>query len=183
MRVKHLSAFGHMGFAMPSCIIKSGHTARLGTGRPHPSGISGFMVYDRNQAADLAGLSPVTLTNYTRPGYSDLVRDSDYFVRSWQDGPYHRRKLFFTKRGLYRLLLRAYRVFRPGSLSYSQLASIARMDATVRLARRDDRPGQVSARQVPAGGQPPRAGRGRAGDTGVPEARRVCAPELRMPKS
>ena len=31
--IEHLSNFGHMGFAMPSCIIKSGHTARLATGR------------------------------------------------------------------------------------------------------------------------------------------------------
>src|SRR5229473_4102565 len=101
--------------------------------------INGLVVCDRNEAAGLVGLSPVTLTNYTRVGYSDLVRGQDYFVRYWQRGPYHRRKLFFTERGLHRLRVRAYRVFRPGPLSPSQRAFIARMDATVRLANRSGR--------------------------------------------
>jgi len=100
-------------------------------------------VYDRNEAASLVGLSPVTLTNYTRVGYSDLVRGLDYFVRFWQRGPYHRRKLFFTERGLQRLRLRAYRVFRPGPLSPSQRAFLKRMDATVRLPMKANRSGRV----------------------------------------
>ncbi len=98
------------------------------------------MVYDRNQAAEMLGLSPITLTNYTRVGYSDLVRGQDYFVRSWQRGPYHRRKLFFTARGIQRLALKKYRVYRPGPLSASQQSFIARMDATVRLPGKEDRP-------------------------------------------
>jgi hypothetical protein len=101
------------------------------------------MVYDRNEAAEMVGLSPVTLTNYTRVGYSDLVRDVDYFVRSWPRGPYHRRKLFFTERGLRRLQLRAYRVFRPGPLSPSQRAFFNHMDATVRLAMKANRSDRV----------------------------------------
>jgi hypothetical protein len=46
------------------------------------------------------GLSPVTLTNYTRVGYTDLVRRIDYVVRCWRQGPYIRRNLYFTERGL-----------------------------------------------------------------------------------
>jgi hypothetical protein len=52
------------------------------------------MIYDRNRAAEIVGLSPLTPTNYTRAGYSDLVRRLDHFVRYWQQGPYFRRKLF-----------------------------------------------------------------------------------------
>jgi hypothetical protein len=101
-------------------------------------------VYDRNEAASLVGLSPITLTNYTRVGYSDLIRGLDYFVRSWQRGPYRRRKLFFTERGLRQLQLRAYRVFRPGPLSPSQRAFLKHMDATVRLHKKKDRPGHIA---------------------------------------
>jgi hypothetical protein len=97
-------------------------------------------------AAGILGLSPITLSNYTRLGYSDLVRGVDYFVRYWQEGPYHRRKLFFTEQGLHRLKIRAYRVFRPGPSSPSQRAFIDRMDATVRLPRREDR-----SRRIPPG--------------------------------
>jgi hypothetical protein len=86
---------------------------------------------------------PITLTNYTRPGYTNLTRDVDYFIRSWQHGPYHRHKLFFTERGLHRLLLKAYRVFRPGLPSFSQQAFINRMDATVHLPRRQSRPDHI----------------------------------------
>jgi len=107
------------------------------------------VVYDRNEAASLVGLSPVTLTNYTRVGYSDLVRGVDYFVRYWQRGPYHRRKLFFTERGLRRLQLRAYRVFRPGPLSPSQRAFLKRMDATVRLPMKANRFGRVPVGKHP----------------------------------
>jgi hypothetical protein len=35
----------------------------------------------------MVGLSPVTLTNYTRSGYSDLMRRQDYLVLSFQIGP------------------------------------------------------------------------------------------------
>ena len=101
------------------------------------------MIYDRNEAADLVGLSPITLANYTRAGYSDLARGLDYFVRSWQQGPYHRRKLFFTERGLRRLVLKTYRVYRPGSPSSSQQEFIDRMDATVRMPSKKYRPGGV----------------------------------------
>jgi hypothetical protein len=114
-----------------------------------PTVYNSIVVYDRNHAADLVGLSPITLTNYTRPGYSNLKRDVDYFVRSWQQGPYHRRRLFFTERGLRRLLLRAYRVYRPGSLSSSQQEFIDRMDATVRLPRKEDRPGGIPVSRHP----------------------------------
>jgi len=107
------------------------------------------MMYDRNRAAEIAGLSPITLTNYTRSGYSNLVRGLDYFVRYWHQGPHFRRKLFFTERGLRRLLLRAYRVNRPGFLSSSQQAFIDRMDATVRLPRKEDRPGRVPTGRHP----------------------------------
>ena len=101
------------------------------------------MVYDRNEAAEILGLSPITLSNYTRVGCSDLVRGVDYFVRYWQRGPYHRRKLFFTERGMKRLRMGAYRVFRPGKLSPSQRTFIARMDATVHLPRKRARPDGV----------------------------------------
>ena len=55
-----------------------------------------------------AGLSPVTLQNYTTRGRSDLVRGVDFFVRRLS--PY-RRQLKFTQRGLSRLQARDYRVF------------------------------------------------------------------------
>lgn len=100
-------------------------------------------MYDRNQAAEKVGLSPATLTNYTRLGYTDLVRGQDYFVRFWRRGPYHRRKLFFTERGIRRLALKAYRVYRPGRLSPSQRGFVARMDAAVRFPGREDRVGRI----------------------------------------
>src|SRR5713101_8071814 len=104
--------------------------------------INGLVVCDRNEAAGLVGLSPVTLTNYTRVGYSALVRGLDSFVRYWQRGPYHRRKLFFTERGRQGLELRADRVFRPGPLSPSQRAFLKNMDATVQLPMKASRHGR-----------------------------------------
>jgi hypothetical protein len=106
-------------------------------------------MYDRNEAAEKVGLSPITLTNYSRSGYSDLVRGMDYFVRSWQQGPHYRRKLFFTERGMQRLALKKYRVYRPGPLSASQRRFIARMDATVRLPRREDRASRIPSNEHP----------------------------------
>ena len=61
----------------------------------------------------------------------------------WQQEPYHRRKLFFKERGVLRLQVRAHRVFRPGSPSSSQQAFIDRMDATVYVLGKEDRPGRV----------------------------------------
>lgn len=97
----------------------------------------------------MVGLSPITLSNYTRVGYSDLVRDQDYFVHYWQQGPHYMRKLFFTERGMQRLALKKYRVYRPGPLSASQQSFIGRMDAAVRLAKKRDLAGGISASSHP----------------------------------
>jgi hypothetical protein len=57
------------------------------------------MTYDRHEAAEIVGLSPITLSNHTRAGYSDLVRRLDYFVRYWeQGGLITGARLFFTER-------------------------------------------------------------------------------------
>ncbi len=72
------------------------------------------MLYSRLETADLVGLAPRTLSNYTRPGYSTLERGEDFVVRVWKRGPWVRRTLSFTERGLRRLRLRQYQVFRPG---------------------------------------------------------------------
>jgi len=89
------------------------------------------------------GLSPITLTNDTPPGYSNLKRGSDYFVRYWRQGPHFRRKLFFTEEGLLRLRRRSYRVFRPGPLSPSQRAFLAGMDEKIHWPKKEDQPDRV----------------------------------------
>ena len=84
------------------------------------------------------GLSPITLANYTRVGYSDLVRGQDYFVRSWQRGPYNRRKLFFTEQGIAGSRCETIGSF--GQALYQCLSNYSSvgMDATVHLPRRED---------------------------------------------
>jgi hypothetical protein len=80
------------------------------------------VLYDRLETAEMVGLAPQTLANYTRPGYSDLIRGADFVVRRITHGLYLRRKLYFTDRGLARLLARDYKVFRPGEPSPAQKA-------------------------------------------------------------
>ena len=70
-----------------------------------------------------AGLAPVTLQSYTSRGKADLVRGEDFFVR--RTSPY-RRQLMFTKRGLLRLRLRAYRVYRDGGHTLTAMPPEAR---------------------------------------------------------
>lgn len=69
------------------------------------------LVLDRKTVAEMVGLSPVTLTNYTRVGYTDLEYGKDYFIQAWKKGPYFRRSLRFTERGVTRLAMRAYKVY------------------------------------------------------------------------
>ena len=72
------------------------------------------MRYDRTQAAQLTGLSPVTLSNYTRPGATSLIRGTDFYVQRRLLPCGQRRFLFFTECGMDRLIRRDYRVFRRG---------------------------------------------------------------------
>lgn len=65
----------------------------------------------------MVGLTPQTLTNYVRPGYSNLQRGTDFIIRCWPAGPWMRRRLYFTDRGVARLQARAYRTFRPDGQS------------------------------------------------------------------
>jgi hypothetical protein len=62
-----------------------------------------------NDAANLAGLSVSTLRTYTQAGRSDLIRGLDFYVH--RQGV--RRRLYFTARGLSRLLSRNYRSESP----------------------------------------------------------------------
>jgi hypothetical protein len=70
-------------------------------------------------AAEIADLRPDTLKKYCC-GYSDLVRGIDFVVRRF--APY-RKRIYFTKRGIFRLQSRSYRTFLHGNGSSSAIAS------------------------------------------------------------
>jgi hypothetical protein len=70
----------------------------------HPPGGAGTC--SRYRSRD-PGLSPVTLSNYTRPGRSTLERGVDFTIRRSSQW---RRHLVFTDRGVARLLARDYSV-------------------------------------------------------------------------
>jgi hypothetical protein len=78
------------------------------------------MLYDLHQTAELSGLKPVTLQNYARPGYSNLIRGTDFTVKRIARGPYLRRRLYFTESGLIRLMAHDYRVYSWMGLSPSR---------------------------------------------------------------
>ena len=69
------------------------------------------MLYDLRDVSEVVGLSPITLQSYTSRGKSNLVRGEDFIIR--RTSPY-RRQLMITERGLKRLRMRSYRVFRDG---------------------------------------------------------------------
>ena len=68
------------------------------------------MLFEKREAAEKVGLTPTTLSDYTRAGRTDLVRGVDFIIKRWK-GPFQRRRLYFTDRGLRRLLARDYRVY------------------------------------------------------------------------
>jgi hypothetical protein len=69
------------------------------------------MLYDLREVRDLVRLATLTLQSYTSRGKTDRVRGEDFFVR--RTSPY-RRQLIITERGLMRLRLRVYWVYRDG---------------------------------------------------------------------
>jgi hypothetical protein len=73
-------------------------SATIGTPRQSPA------LYDVDQAADLCGLSPETITTYAKRG--KLERGRDYVLLTWYYGRYRRRSIRITRRGILRLILR-----------------------------------------------------------------------------
>ncbi len=95
------------------------------------------MLYNRLEAAERVGLAPQTLANYTRPGYSTLERGVDFVIRVWNRGPWVRRTLWFTERGLRRLQLRQYQVFRPGRPSPRALEFLQKATAAPAVGKKN----------------------------------------------
>lgn len=77
--------------------------------------------YTVAETAAITGLSPWTLRTYTRR--TDLVRGADFYVHHWA---YARRRLYFTPRGIDRLIHRRYRcgAFQPLSKAERYVAEL-----------------------------------------------------------
>ena len=65
--------------------------------------------FTTQEASDLTGLSCATLQAYAAGGKSDLIRGEDFYIHRFAK---FRKRLYFTRRGIQRLKLRAYRVYR-----------------------------------------------------------------------
>jgi len=88
-----------------------GVNLRRGFWRGRRLGYCKIVLFEKHEAAEKVGLTPTTLSDYTRAGRTDLVRGDDFIVKRWQKGPFQRRRLYFTDRGLRRLLAHDYRVY------------------------------------------------------------------------
>lgn len=97
------------------------------------------MIYSVVEAAEKAGLAVATVKNYCRPGYSDLVRDLDFFVRRWKKGCWLRKEIKFTERGLQRLAMRQYKVYRPDGIVSPSARRFAQTAALAELKLVQDR--------------------------------------------